>query len=325
MIVSSGEVSFTCSGIALDDDQTSFITTGYLLAPFMISDDPFELIQGTTISVMRNNGQYEWEDVVLEKIQRVNSIHRSVFHLTRGSPSWRVGWLLEDGESREEMYRPIPKDDVYQPSSLYLSSLVPPSKEDITKSGIDTVLYFRVSNCNFKEIVPDRWRKDINFIQGSSVDVVGSPFGISSPRIFYNSVSRGVISNIISLDNSNDKLLLTDARVSPGVEGGGLYSNGTLVGMVIPPIRKTNDIVAFNLAVPLYNIFQYDIKKSIPLSFSQKKNPLPITLPSTIEEAKKSLVLLKNGITWTSGICISDDGCKTHLYSQLILFTKIHP
>jgi len=52
---------------------------------------------------------------------------------------------------------------------------------------------------------------------------IGSPFGILSPTAFFNCLAQGVISNMIPSSTSPSKtypLLLTDARVLPGMEGG---------------------------------------------------------------------------------------------------------
>ena len=55
---------------------------------------------------------------------------------------------------------------------------------------------------------------------GNTVHMVGTPFGSVSPAIFLNSVSEGVISNVVG---GQQELIVTDARCIPGTEGGPLY------------------------------------------------------------------------------------------------------
>jgi hypothetical protein len=56
---------------------------------------------------------------------------------------------------------------------------------------------------------------------GTSLYVLGTPFGDSSPHIFINSVSKGILCS----RGCSGTLLLTDARCIPGVEGGMVYIN----------------------------------------------------------------------------------------------------
>lgn len=51
--------------------------------------------------------------------------------------------------------------------------------------------------------------------------VESSPFGSLSPRVFLNSLSHGIISNV---SNSAGDILLTDARCVMGSEGAPVYA-----------------------------------------------------------------------------------------------------
>jgi len=57
---------------------------------------------------------------------------------------------------------------------------------------------------------------------GQTVFAVATPFGNLSPAVFLNSVSKGIVSNIVGAES---ELILTDARCIPGTEGGALYTD----------------------------------------------------------------------------------------------------
>ncbi|XP_078345321.1 peroxisomal leader peptide-processing protease-like [Oculina patagonica] len=56
--------------------------------------------------------------------------------------------------------------------------------------------------------------------KGETVFVVGTPFGCECPSVFYNSLSKGIVSNVVGI---NDEIIITDARCVPGCEGCPLY------------------------------------------------------------------------------------------------------
>lgn len=162
------------------------------------------------------------------------------------------------------------------------------------------------------------------FLNGETIRAVGSPFGVNSPKIFFNSISQGIISNQFFTDDNNGKisdLWLIDARISPGIEGGGIYSlDNLLVGMILPPIRRIDDVFAFNLSIPIFHLIQLINNTSIRSNFKiigkqQQIIEKQEIIPEIVSKSLKSLVLLKYGTTWTSGFFISKKGCKK-LFSQ---------
>ena len=150
-------------------------------------------------------------------------------------------------------------------------------------------------------------------IIGTPIEAVGSPFGLTSPAIFLNSHTQGIISNHIrqTPHNGPADVYLVDTRVVPGQEGGGLFDlSGRLLGMLLPPIRSRSDYIAFNFALPMRHIWDALENPSLnpPLS-----SPLSLPLPTqqaniALEKAMRSLVLLKCGTSWTSGFIYHKDG-----------------
>lgn len=63
--------------------------------------------------------------------------------------------------------------------------------------------------------------------KGDNVLVVGTPFGCECPPVFYNSVSKGIVSNLIG---ANNELIITDARCIPGCEGCTMYIKSSQPG-----------------------------------------------------------------------------------------------
>ncbi|NWY40041.1 TYSD1 protease, partial [Sylvia atricapilla] len=56
--------------------------------------------------------------------------------------------------------------------------------------------------------------------KGQALLACGSPFGDLCPELFLNTLSRGVVSNLVGEENA---LVLTDARCLPGTEGGAAF------------------------------------------------------------------------------------------------------
>lgn len=94
---------------------------------------------------------------------------------------------------------------------------------------------------------------------GDSLSVVGTPFGCECPSVFYNSVSKGIVSNVL---DRQSEVIITDARCVPGCEGCALYTlnhkhgllkNGHLYGIVLAPFCWRNgEWVGITLACSLW-------------------------------------------------------------------------
>ena len=63
-------------------------------------------------------------------------------------------------------------------------------------------------------------RSDIKLTVGEPLFIIGTPFGSLSPPVFLNSMSRGIVCNLVG---EGQELILTDARCIPGTEGGAIY------------------------------------------------------------------------------------------------------
>mgnify|MGYP005994616743 CR=1 FL=1 len=309
---SCGRTWYTGSAVSLDVEQSKFCSSAYFLAPFL---DPqsLNLYEDTLIEVMVNDCSYTWQTLQLERITKMPPVTRAIHHLTKASSKWKLGWLLEHGESRlDAMKQEQSKQNENMISSPFFSAISPPTVAQIEQSRIDQVAFFTLAKYTGNSTHNREISGEIDLLQGQQVSVVGTPFGVNSPMTFYNSITRGYISNTICntsiMGSHAADLWLVDTTLSPGMEGGALCNDGLIKGMLLPPIRRSDDIVAFNLAVPFRHILE-----SSPLS---SRNPVLSHVTqigddkAAIQKAKRSVVLLKNGATWTSGFFISQEGRK---------------
>ena len=79
--------------------------------------------------------------------------------------------------------------------------------------------HFSEKMLNLSSYIWDKSEKTVAK-KGDEVLIVGTPFGCECPSVFYNSVSKGIVSNIIG---ANDEVIITDARCVPGCEGCAMY------------------------------------------------------------------------------------------------------
>jgi serine protease Do len=78
--------------------------------------------------------------------------------------------------------------------------------------------------------IPENTLTAVSFRSANSVRIGEEVYTIGSPRGYEKSISRGIISNKIKFKNTS--ILQTDASLSPGSSGGGLFDTKShLIGM----------------------------------------------------------------------------------------------
>jgi hypothetical protein len=86
-----------------------------------------------------------------------------------------------------------------------------------------------------------------NMTLSKDLEVGQAVYAIGSPRGLENTISRGIISGLRSRPGESARLIQTDAAVSPGSSGGGLFDeSGKLIGIISFQFKEGN----LNFALP---------------------------------------------------------------------------
>ncbi|KAK6973943.1 peroxisomal leader peptide-processing protease-like isoform X2 [Biomphalaria glabrata] len=152
---------------------------------------------------------------------------------------------------------------------------------------------------------------------GDAAEIVATPFGSQNPSVFFNSYSRGIISNVQGC------WIVTDARCIPGSEGGPLFimkQDGSryLTGMVVASLCwKNKEWVGFSLACSLKSILSHLVMQTSKMNTKLQKLVNVKALDekissSTLLKYSDSLlpvaactVLVRVGATWGSGVVVN--------------------
>ena len=220
--------------------------------------------------------------------------------------------------------------------------------------------------------------------RGDVVDIIASPFGLVSPAVFRNTLSTGVISNIVYASaaavaatthraatphraattnrhgasnvptaathtvHKYPVLLLTDAAIFPGSEGGAAISHDrSLCGIVASPLKREDGSFVELAAIIPAHLFMHrlgTLKDSVkrtpssasvaaitpppplllsyspsalsptttlsttPTSATSYRGRSPTLLKQSIARGNRSLVCVRAGAAWGSGVIISRHG-----------------
>ncbi|CAL1541336.1 unnamed protein product, partial [Lymnaea stagnalis] len=155
---------------------------------------------------------------------------------------------------------------------------------------------------------------------GDVAEIMATPFGNQNPSVFFNTFSRGVISNV---NGPGGCWILTDARCIPGSEGGPLYTkkvNQTrlLTGVVVASLCwKNKEWVGFSLCCSLASIFHSILKLKNMNLFGRAVQDLSdidsqLRYTSRFNTGKQNsllatTLLVKVGGTWGSGVVINKE------------------
>jgi len=279
-ISTDGLSSFTSSGILLDRKTGLIITTGTLFSSFCKEDNSLEL--GTQIHVLleeQNSIELIWRRASLISIFKVQGIWETIDSLLGGILEWQV-WKVPDKQNEKQTIRTLL--DLTKIAVLVLNE----------KDRIQVL-----SNTTFKELS--------NLKRGDNVHIVGSPYGLVSPKTFMNSVSNGIISNIFTINGTT--VLLTDSRCFPGMEGAAVLDiNSSIIGILLPPLSKNGGYpMEFTFIIPiqyiLFSLQQSSHFLSWKPNISSDSSKIQI-LP------ERSLVLVEVENSWASGVIIHSSG-----------------
>ena len=150
----------------------------------------------------------------------------------------------------------------------------------------------------------------------------GSPYGLLSPRVFLNSISRGCIANMVpssqrlidsvsTPSKTSDALIITDARCLPGCEGGLVVNElGEWLGMVTLPLSLIDgSAVELNLVISNFTLLPW-LKNSIlnTADSTQLTISPAAAIVSPLLAAERAVVMVRIGSSWGTAIILSSSG-----------------
>lgn len=299
----SGKTTLSCSGFHLGNSNY-VITSAWLLAPFFkeSSDDPslvgeggpnFELLNNVKIHVAGENDS-EWMDATFEGVITNQATTKSFTRL----------------------------QDVFLPSAIPIVRRVNICEMAILKLSTPSSSSSSSSSRLFS--IPKKVRETL---KGTDVTVVSSAYGLVSPSVFKNSITRGVISNVVEKE-----LFYVDARCLAGSEGAPVFesSTGCILGVVLPVVLldstsansnnsgNNNNTFSLGVALPIEAILQ-EINSLLlglgasPLTMNPTRslpNPPPPPPPPPINKliitnAMDCIALIQLASSWGSGVIIN--------------------
>lgn len=167
--------------------------------------------------------------------------------------------------------------------------------------------------------------------RGDSVCVVSSAFGLVSPTVFRNSVTRGILSNI-----TEGSLCLTDARCLAGAEGAPVFDSANgLVGMVLPQLMRRDGLpLELAMLLPCHLFWRDTVNTQLDSSRVTRRIEMASVNASMriAQGAAQRVALIRVGVTWGSGVLVyrgeNGDGvlvtCAHVVKAALENFTTIH-
>jgi hypothetical protein len=164
-----------------------------------------ERVDNVKVDVMIEEAtkQMTWRKGTLVNLLRIDGITRSLIELLGDLSEWQLRWTVSDQNERGFKH---------------------------AMGYIDRIAVIQIDS-NDREQTLSTYRSSRSLAKGDPVRIIGSPYGIVSPNTFMNCISTGTISNIFT---SGEKIVFTDARCFPGMEGGPvLDSNGHIVGVSV--------------------------------------------------------------------------------------------
>ncbi|KAH9248519.1 hypothetical protein BASA81_013845 [Batrachochytrium salamandrivorans] len=139
--------------------------------------------------------------------------------------------------------------------------------------------------------------------RGMQVQVVSSAFGLVYPKVFRNSITKGVLCNILER-NSREEMYFTDARCAAGSEGGPVFAQGKFLGMVLPALQDRALSQKLELAAILPMRFCVDDDDGNGEQQQEEEGE------HVLVSASHSVALLRIGQNWGSGVLVQVDSIK---------------
>jgi S1-C subfamily serine protease len=304
--LNSGQTTLAASGILLYNKQNEIqiIMNGDIIVPFLIAEEGIaagRLLANTKIEILlqpnipddqneannnsKNTADNSWIGCSLLRIGILDSVNSAVNQLIGNSSEFDLGWSIAPPNPQLINLNTSTQHNV-DSLQMHPTSTAHPSHRHLHYSNgirrsagiLAVVKPIKSNKLRMHTIQPLQLNSMHNLSRGSTVTVVSSPYGLLSPHVFHNSLTRGVIANFIQKPFESQasiraaqpnfvpqspavcSLALIDARCLPGSEGAAvLDSKGKLVGLVTIPLRHTNyaSPIEFNSVISVDTVISW--------------------------------------------------------------------
>ncbi|MDP2436039.1 MAG: serine protease [archaeon] len=261
-----------------------FLTSATLLWPFF-NHDGSQLSEDVGLSVVSpsvasasstSDSPYAVSPARLLCFLELSQADAAAAALVRSDrPSWHLGWSLQQLRAQEELKTRLLTGPIAERRRFVPLGLVA-----VLRVAADSA----AGHC-----VPVRWPSEGSPPPqvGVDVTVVASPYGVTAPLLFLNSLSRGVVANRVG----SEGLLLLDARTFPGSEGGAVFdSSGVFIGLMAAAISRPDyQQLDLQFALPastLRSVLSTSIS-GLSLLFSPKPSTTPLPFSSSSSSCSK--------------------------------------
>lgn len=141
--------------------------------------------------------------------------------------------------------------------------------------------------------------------RGTQVQVVSSAFGLVYPKVFRNSITKGVLCNVLERE-STEQMYFTDARCAAGSEGGPVFAQGRFLGMVLPALQDRALSQKLELAAVLPMRFCVDDDDEGDDQGGGEEDEGEQEEHALVS-ASRGVALLRIGQNWGSGVLVRVD------------------
>ncbi|XP_048509673.1 peroxisomal leader peptide-processing protease isoform X3 [Athalia rosae] len=236
----------------------------------------------------------------VNKSSKEDSCQRSETFMTKKArlvAAWKCPLLVEAFEGILSSWRfsESPRDDkvaVADKDLFPLFLLLKIEENGVTKSS---------NLAEPLEVLKNFAKSLVTSQRGQQIEIESTPFG--NP-VFMNSVANGVVSNVLGPAKS---ILLTDANAVIGCEGGPIfvsYKSGqrAVCGMVLAPLSWCRgEWVGYTLGVSLLPCLHRILNT---LDENNNFHTPPASDPDIVELIDKSVVVVRCGAGWGSGVLV---------------------
>lgn len=166
-----------------------------------------------------------------------------------------------------------PRDVVTSCHVLTDATRISVKQGDVTRSG--TIRYQDSARDLCQVQIDDHFpdgKPASSFVKSADLEVGQSVYAISAPRGLERTISRGIVSGLRDQQDGS-KLVQTDASISPGSSGGGLFdSEARLIGIITFGLVQEN----LNFAIPADWIEQLGVRNRDRLADAPPASTQPV-------------------------------------------------